>query len=111
MSHRSPRLPSISHLQFLALGVLLGGERAGRAIREQVARFGVRRTGPAFYQMMARLERDGLVEGWYQQIKVGDQAVKERHYRATAAGSRAWRETRSFYQAVSGGTIGRWSNA
>jgi DNA-binding PadR family transcriptional regulator len=111
MSNRTPRLPSISHLQFLALGVLVGGERSGREIRAQVARFGVRRTGPAFYQMMARLERDGLVEGWYHQVKVGDQAVTERRYRATAAGERAWRETGSFYQAVTAGAHGRWSNA
>jgi len=59
---REPNLPPITHLQFLVLGVLLGGEQSGRTIREAIARYGVRRTGPAFYQMMARLERESLVE-------------------------------------------------
>jgi DNA-binding PadR family transcriptional regulator len=93
----APRLPTISHLQFLALDVLLPEEQPGRTIRAAVARFGVRRSGAAFYQFMARLERDGLVEGWYEQIQVGDQLVTERRYRITAAGTRTWTQTRAFY--------------
>lgn len=96
----SPKIPDITHLQFLALGELRAGDQAGRDLRAAVARFGVRRSGAAFYQFMARLERDGLVEGWYEQIPVGDQLVTERRYRITAAGAKAWRETRAFYQAV-----------
>ena len=107
----SPRLPSISHLQFLAVGVLLGGERPGRSLRDVVAGYGARRTLAAFYQMMARLERDGLVEGWYEQVKIGDQTVTERRYRATAAGERAWTRTRAFYEAVCVEATRRWSNA
>lgn len=93
-------IPDVSHLQYLALGVLLGGERAGRDVREEVRRFGVRRTRAAFYQFMARLERDGLIEGWYDQVRVGDQMVTERRYRITAAGKRTWKETRAFHEAV-----------
>lgn len=100
MSISSRQLPALSHLQFLALGVLLTGNEPGRVIRDVVASYGVRRTGAAFYQLMARLERDGLIEGWYEPIVVGDQAVRERRYRITAAGSRAWRQTRSFYETV-----------
>jgi DNA-binding PadR family transcriptional regulator len=112
MRPSSRKLPTISHLQFLALGVLLGGEQAGRVIRDAAADFGVRRSGAAFYQMMARLERDGLVEGWYEQIRVGDQAVTERRYRITASGSKAWTQARSFYEAVSVAVAQqRWSNA
>jgi DNA-binding PadR family transcriptional regulator len=106
------RLPSITHLQFLVLGVLIAGEQPGRSIRAAVAAFGVRRTGPAFYQMMARLERAGLVEGWYAQVTAGDQSVTERRYRVTAAGSKVWSDTRAFYETV--GTPAfrrRWSNA
>ena len=54
-------LPPLSHLQFLALGVILSNDEPGRVIRDVVADYGVRRTGAAFYQLMARLERDGLV--------------------------------------------------
>ena len=95
-----PKFPELSNLQYLALGVLRSSEMPGREIRDAVRRFGVRRTRAAFYQFMARLERDGLVEGWYEQIQVGDQMVTERRYRITAGGRKAWAATHSFYEAV-----------
>ena len=105
-------LPPLSQLQFLALGVILSNDEPGRVIRDVVADYGVRRTGAAFYQLMARLERDGLIEGWYEPIVVGDQAVRERRYRITPAGSRAWKQTRSFYETVvAAAARGRLSNA
>ena len=105
-------LPPLSHLQFLALGVILSNDEPGRVIRDVVADYGVRRTGAAFYQLMARLERDGLIDGWYEPVVVGDQTVRERRYRITGAGSRAWRQTRSFYETVAAAAAqGRLSNA
>ena len=109
MSHN--RLPSITHLQFLVLGCLLQDEQPGRVIRETIADYGVRRSGPAFYQMMARLERAKLVEGWYEQITVGDQAVTERRYRIRPAGARVWRETDEFYRKAVPLAVQRWSDA
>lgn len=106
-----PRLPPITHLQFLILGCLLDGEQPGRAVRATIAGHGVRRSAPAFYQLMARLERAGLVDGFYEQITVGDQAVTERRYRIRAAGTRAWRDTREFYRSAPGGARARWSDA
>ena len=91
------QIPAISHLQFLTLDILLRGERPGRAIRDEVRRHGVRQSLAAFYQLMARLDRSGLVEGWYEQAEVGGQAVTERRYRITGAGRAAWLETRAFY--------------
>ena len=109
---RKPSLPDITHLQFLVLAVLQGGERPGRAVRATIADYGVRRTGAAFYQMMARLERDGMVEGWYDQIAVGDQVVTERRYRITAAGVKAWTATRVFYEHAGPALArARWSDA
>lgn len=105
-------LPAITHLQFLVLGVLLSGEESGRAIREVIASYGLRRSGPAFYQMMARMERDGIVQGSYERIIVGDQAVTERRYRITAAGSKQWKKAYAFYEAVKiAAARERWSNA
>src|SRR5690349_8976611 len=95
MSRRA--IPEITHLQFLVLAVLRGGERAGRVIRRQLARHGVSRTGPAFYQMMARLEDAGLVTGEYDQKVVAGQIIKERRYMLTPAGEAAWTATRAFY--------------
>jgi DNA-binding PadR family transcriptional regulator len=97
---KAPALPSLTHLQFLVLGVLTGDDRSGRTLREALGRHGVRRTAPAFYQLMARLERQRLVDGWYQPVAVGDQAVTERWYRITAPGRRAWDQARSFYDEV-----------
>ncbi len=105
------RLPPLTHLQFLVLGALFESEQPGRAVRETLARYGVRRTAPAFYQMMARLERASLVEGWYEQITVGDQAVTERRYRITRTGASRWEETRRFYATtVPAALHRRWSD-
>jgi DNA-binding PadR family transcriptional regulator len=95
MSRRS--IPEITHLQFLVLGILRGGERSGRVIRRALSRHGVSRTGPAFYQMMARLEDAGLVAGDYDQKIVGGQIIKERRYALTPGGEAAWGATRAFY--------------
>jgi DNA-binding PadR family transcriptional regulator len=106
------RLPPVTHLQFLVLGCLVEGEQPGRAVREAIAEFGIRRSAPAFYQMMARLERSRLVEGWYDQVTVGDQAVTERRYRIKPAGLRMWHETVEFYRNAAGAPARqRWSDA
>jgi hypothetical protein len=92
-------LPDLTHLQFLVLTALLEGEQSGRYIREKLAEEGVHKTGPAFYQLMARLEDAKLVEGWYDQKVVDGQIIKERRYKVTGLGVHAWESTRDFYLA------------
>lgn len=92
-------LPGVTHLQFAVLSQLLRGEQPGRLVRRALSRLGERRSAPAFYQMMARLEEAGLVSGRYDQRVLDGQLIKERHYRVTAAGQRAWERTRDFYEA------------
>ena len=92
------RLPELSHLQFAVLGLMLQQPRSGSEVRDALKQFRVRQSGPAFYQMMSRMEKTGLVEGWYERQMVEGQAIKERHYRITAEGKRAWRESRRFYE-------------
>ena len=92
-----PRIPEITHLQFLVLGMLRAEERRGRFLRRALARHGIARTGPAFYQMMARLEDAGLVGGEYGQKIVDGQIIKERRYALTPRGDAAWTSTRAFY--------------
>jgi DNA-binding PadR family transcriptional regulator len=107
-----PQLPALTHLQFLVLGILRAEEQRGRTLRDALAGYGIRRTGPAFYQLMARLEKDRLVDGWYEQITVGDQAVTERRYRITADGKKRWNDARAFYEHVARvATTLRWSDA
>ena len=93
-------LPSLTHLQYLVLGVLRSDEQPGRVLRQALARYGVRRSAPAFYQLMSRLERARLVEGWYEQVVVNDQAVTERRYRITPEGARLWSKAQGFYADV-----------
>jgi DNA-binding PadR family transcriptional regulator len=106
----APRLPMLTHLQFLVIGALLDGERAGKDIRRELAAYGVRRTAPAFYQMMARLEDANWIVGFYTQQIVDGQIIKERRYRVTTPGQRAWQRTREFYTAA-GGHPGRVAHA
>jgi DNA-binding PadR family transcriptional regulator len=105
------RIPTITHLQFLVLGLLREQEQPGRVIREALAAHGVRRSAPAFYQLMARLERDRLVDGWYEQVSAGDQAVTERRYRLRPAGAKLWTEARDFYTSLIAQAAPRWSDA
>jgi hypothetical protein len=90
-------LPKFTHLQFLVVSELALGEAAGRSLREHLREAGVRQSGPAFYQFMAGLEDGGFVSGWYEQQVVDGQIIRERHYKALAAGLRALDESRAFY--------------
>ena len=108
----NPPLPVLTHLQYLVLGVLRTEPQPGRTLRKALSMYGIRRTAPAFYQLMARMEKERLVDGWYEQITVGDQAVTERHYRITPDGSRRWNDARAFYDHVArAATKLRWSDA
>jgi DNA-binding PadR family transcriptional regulator len=90
-------VPRLSHLQFLVVGIVRGGTVPGRVIRSRLRDFDVRKSGPAFYQLMARLEDAGLVEGRYHREIVEGQIIRERHYTVTAEGSGAWEASRDFY--------------
>ena len=96
----SDTLSRLTSLQFLVLGLLLAREQPGRKLRSHAAQYGLRRSAPAFYQMMARLERDHLVDGWYAPVIVGDQEVRERWYRVTPDGRKQWKRACAFYRLV-----------
>ena len=88
--------PKLSSLQFLVLGILLAGPQTGREVRAELERFDVRKSGPAFYQLMSRIEAGGFVKGWYAQEIVESQIIRERHYELQAAGRAAWKGSRDF---------------
>ena len=91
------KIPELTHLQVLVLECLGTQKRSGRQLRQLLAQSGSKKTGPAFYQLMARLEEGGMVEGEYSQKIVEGQIIKERWYRITGEGARAARRTRDFY--------------
>ncbi len=97
-------LPQLTGLQFLVLAALTTlDEISGRDLRAWLATNRVKSSGPQFYQMMARLEDSGYVEGWYAQKEIEHQIVNERRYSITAKGHSAWENTRDFYSAHSDG--------
>jgi DNA-binding PadR family transcriptional regulator len=104
-------LPDITHLQFLVLMILLDGEKSGREVREELAEHGVKKSGPAFYQIMARLEDDKYVKGWYVEKVIDGQRIKERRYEITSAGVRACEHVRVFMADALRGWKGGLANA
>jgi len=69
-------IPRLSHLQFLVVGLLRGRTLPGREIRDGLEQLDVRKSGPAFYQLMSRLEDGGLVTGQYHQEIVSGQIIR-----------------------------------
>ena len=90
-------LPPLSHLQFAVLEVLGPAVCAGKDLRTRLSERGIKKSGPAFYQMMARLEEAKFVEGSYKQEIIAGQIIKERQYKILADGVRALHRTLTFY--------------
>lgn len=86
----------LTNLQFVVLGALRGGALTGQQLRDRLEEFGLHKTGPAFYQMMSRLEEAGMISGWYTQEIVKGQIIRERNYELQASGQAAWRRDRDF---------------
>ena len=80
-------MPKVSHLQAVVLECLGTQQRSGRDLRRTLAQHSIRKSGPAFYQLMARLEEAGFVEGAYSLKATHGEVIKER----TIAGLQAAR--------------------
>jgi DNA-binding PadR family transcriptional regulator len=90
-------LPQLSHLQFAVLEVLGTEVGSGKDLRKRLSERGIKKSGPSFYQMMARLEEAKFVEGSYKQEIIEGQIIKERQYRILADGIRALQRTKQYY--------------
>ncbi len=95
-------LPELTGLQFLIMETIGARKMLGAELRERLKERKVHKTGPAFYQLMARLEEAKLVEGWYEQEVIDGQIIKQRCYRVTGLGERTRRATLEFYAQFSG---------
>lgn len=83
--------PSITHLQFAVLEFLADQRlHYGSDIREGLKCFEVYLVGPAFYQLMGRLEESKHV--------VGVARGKERVYEIAPRGLQAYHEVLNFYR-------------
>lgn len=97
--------PEITHLQFAVLHRVAGGV-SGRKLREELADLGFKMSRPAFYQLMARLENTGLVEGKFKPKTVGGYRIREKHYEITGEGESAVASVHRFYARLQGGLQG-----
>ena len=95
-------LPELTGLQFLIIETIGGKKMLGAELRERLKEHKVHKTGPAFYQLMARLEDAKLVEGKYEQKVIDGQIIKQRCYRVTGLGDRTRHATLEFYAQFSG---------
>lgn len=92
------QLPELSYLQLLVIEAIAAGRVSGRKVREHLKQNGVPKGGPAFYQLMSRLEDSGFVEGNYEEKIIDGQRIKERFYRVTGEGERAVRQALNFFE-------------
>lgn len=76
------------------------GERSGRSSRESMNQCGYKMNGTSFYQMCARLEDDGLIEGWYTGKTVNNVKIMQRWHRITDKGRQVLEESRNGVQSV-----------
>ncbi len=97
MSLRHMPLPSLTSLQAAILDSVGGRETPGHEIRDYLKIQGIRISGPAFYQAMARLEDAEFVKGRYESEVVEGQVIKRRVYRLTGLGESALLNTIDFY--------------
>lgn len=88
--------PPLTHLQYAVLSSL-DDNITGRELRENLRSLGIKKSGPAFYQLMARLEDVGVVKGSYQVKIVEGQPIKERRYKITGSGRRSLAHVQEFY--------------
>jgi len=100
---KQPKLPELTNLQFLIIETIGAKKMRGAELRELLKNnHNVHKTGPAFYQLMARLEEAKLVEGWYDTQVIDGQLIKQKCYRVTGHGEESRRATLRFYQQFGG---------
>ena len=70
------RIPKMTGLQFLVLGLLLEGVKSGRELRAELGAAGAGTSQSGFSQLMRRLELAGLVRSQYAATVVAKETLK-----------------------------------
>jgi len=90
-------LPNLTHLQLLLIEALGARRMSGRELRATLKKLKVNKTAPAFYQLMSRMEEGGFVNGEYEDKNIEGVPIRERFYRITGHGAKAYEAARRFY--------------
>ena len=96
-------IPSLSVLQILILDTLGVAEVQSAVLRDKLKLAGFKKSAPAFYQAMSRLEDAGLVESRYTKRVLHGHTVKEKHFKVTGDGVEAMREAKQFFDGLNWG--------
>jgi hypothetical protein len=95
------KLPDLSPVQMLLIEALGARRLSGRELRKALKSAGAAKSGPAFYQFMSRMEKSDFVEGEYEDKHADGVPVRERFYRLTGTGAKAYNDALAFYSARS----------
>lgn len=82
-------LPNLSHLQFQILDCMASKEITGRDLRAALKEKGIKKSGPAFYQLMSRLEDSDFVKKRIEPKNVEGHEIKESLYKISGLGVEA----------------------
>ena len=100
-------ITDLTDLQYSVLRCLLKAEASrrqlsGHELREELARVegGSKRTRAAFYQLMERLESEGLATSEKFTEEIGDQMTRGKYYRITGAGQQAVNKKSDYYESL-----------
>ena len=78
--------------QLAVIGCLINGELSGRDLRAELEKRKAGMSRGAFYRLMSRTEEAKLVKGRFETKEIGGNPIKQRFYRVTGVGMRAWNE-------------------
>jgi DNA-binding PadR family transcriptional regulator len=95
---KTTTLPTVTQLQFVYLDALSDGFLTGEQLRIKLERRGVCRNPIAFYRVMQRLKKNGLVVGRRITYTESERPGPHGIYELTQAGEAMLSETRAFYQ-------------
>ncbi|WP_419164510.1 PadR family transcriptional regulator [Candidatus Palauibacter sp.] len=92
----------------MVLSILAGGDQYGYEIIKRVKRMSggdLQWSGGMLYPLLHRLEKDGLIEGYWQ---LTDEERPRKYYRLTDRGQRQMSTDRDSWRAVSGALEISW---
>ena len=94
---------NLSNHQFAILSIIRASEVRGKEIRDHLKKLKISKiskSGPAFYQLMSRMEEAGLVSSKFDQRIIDGQIIKEKKYKIKAKGARSLESTIDFNNRV-----------
>ncbi len=92
-------LPKLTARQILVIETLMtGGWISGKKIRAALEKLLASTARQSFYGMMGTLEKNGYVDGKYEEVDVAEFSLRQRFYRITDHGRGTHQEVLEFWK-------------